>query len=549
MISAFRRTSSSRRWSVLPALLLVTVASCALTDKPSGSVPTAPPAGVPGANRASPVGNAGDGDSVRPAATESLVQDVATPGIDAETARVNQALDRRVPDLNLDGKPFAEVIEQFRQTSDLNIFVNWRALEAAGIDRNAPVTARLRNAKFVKVLRVILDEVGGDTVKLGYSVEDGTVTVTTEEDLNRNTLTKVYDIRDLLTDTPDHAPASDAAAAAQPAPTTQPREKLAEEIIALIQETVVPDAWRENGGSVGAIRELSGQLIITATPSMHDEIAKLLHMIRKARGVQVSVETRFITIDPAALDKALGEKLSSTMGKSGEPTVWQLSDEQVQAVLRAAQRSEHATLVTAPRITLFSGQRGYVNVSTQTAYVSGFNVFKQEGAETRYEPAIGINEAGIFHDVRATASADRRHATLTLKPRLSRLEALRTMPYMDSKDLTIQVPEMIVHELQATLSIPDRGTALIGGFTESATQATAQITTNALTANVGDGTIHLNDANRTKVQIPADGKVTVEGDPIRVTRGAEPTTRPASQNLYVLVKPTLIITKPEEQTR
>jgi len=315
----------------------------------------------------------------------------------------------------------------------------------------------------------------------------------------------------------------------------------------LIQETVVPDAWREAGGSVGAIRELSGQLIIIATPQMHEQIAKLLHLIRESRGVQVSVETRFITIDPATLDKALGEKLGNTMGKSGKPTVWQLTDDEVQAVLRSVQREGNSSMVTAPRITLLSGQRGYVIVSTQSAYVSGFTAFKKDDGEMRYEPTIKIAETGISLDVRAVSSADRRQAVLTLKPKLSRLAALRTVPYMDVKDLTIQVPESIVHELQTTLSIPDRGTALIGGFTETASQGIASITPNSTTADVRGAEIHVNDAAGTKVHIPEGGKVSIQGDPIRISHGAGPATRATSQNLYLLVKPTLVIAKSGDQ--
>ena len=31
----------------------------------------------------------------------------------------------------------------------------------------------------------------------------------------------------------------------------------------LIQDTVASDTWKDNGGSVGSVRELSGQLIVT----------------------------------------------------------------------------------------------------------------------------------------------------------------------------------------------------------------------------------------------------------------------------------------------
>jgi beta-lactamase regulating signal transducer with metallopeptidase domain len=547
MISAFRRSSSSsssRRWSVLPAVLLVGVASCALTDKASSEGPATQPSATAAADDLAPATfERKNAVESRPEGTQSSPP--AAAAVDVSTARASRALDRRIADLNLDAKPFSDVIEQLRGDSDLDIFVNWRALEAAGIDRAAPVTARLRNAKFSKVLQVVLDEVGGDTIKMGYSIDDGVLTITTAEDLNRNTLTKIYDIRDLIAEVPDYAPPGEPKAEPKPRPTTEPEQSLTEQIVTLIQETVEPDAWRDQGGSVASIRELSGQFIITATPQMHEQIVNLLHQLREARGVQVSVEARFIAITPALLDKALGGKLRGTLAKSSEATVWQLTDAQVDAVLREAQQAENSTLLTAPRITLFNGQRAHVTVSTETAYVSGFTIFKKEGGETRYEPKIGTAQSGILLDVRATASADRRQAVLTLKPKLSRLVALRVAPYMDAKDLSIQVPEFVVHELQTTLSIPDRGTALIGGFTVSDAAKT-------LTATVDADQILLEDGvAQTKVQVPDGGKVLLQ--PIRPA-GKQHNELPQSvvpelrggQTLYLLVKPTVIVTEPPQ---
>jgi beta-lactamase regulating signal transducer with metallopeptidase domain len=596
MISAFRRGASSRssRWSVLPAVLLVGVASCALTDKVSSDAgATTRPARADATEmnqlteRARRLVDQGRYDealvtidrlheldpsnewavgirplikdrsqlegqrrhrdefdrefskSLAPAATAA-----DAPSVDAQTQRVNAALDARVAELNFDAKPFTDVIDQLRDVSKQDIFVNWRALEAAGIDRQAPVTARLRNAKVAKALRVVLDEVGGGTVKLGYEIDDGVVTITTDEDLNKNTLTKVYDIRDLTIEIPEWAPAGEVAARPKPQPSTQPGPTLTEQIISLIQETVVPDAWRDAGGTVGAIRELSGQLIITATPQMHEDICKLLAMLREGHGMQVTVETRFFAADAAALDKALGGMLRGTIGKSGEATVWQLTDDQV----RAIQANPGSTVVTAPRITLFNGQRGFVTISNETPYVSGFTVFKKEAGETRYEPKVDKVLSGVVLDVRATASADRKQAVITLKPKLSRLDALVPTPYMGAKDMFIQVPQVVVHELQTTFSVADRGTALIGGFT-----VVGESQGSGPTAHVeGDAIVVREGAVRTKVQIPEGGKLLLRGD-VPATGPAQADGLPRSfipklrdnENLFLLVKPTLIIARPE----
>jgi hypothetical protein len=446
----------------------------------------------------------------------------------AADAAARATLDRKIPEFKVDNVAFTDVVDALRDLTSANIFVNWRALESEGIDRQAPVTTRLRDVKFAKALNVVLEEVGGGNVKLGYVVDDGVITISTQEDLAKNTLTRVYDIRELLADVPDYIPEPEA----KPAPATQPQSNKVEQITSLIQETVEPELWRDNGGKIAAIRELSGQLIITATPEMHEQIAQLLIQLREGRGIQVVVEARFIAMEPGALGKALGERLKKKLGQSGGASAWQLDDDEVQAVLKASQQSQEATILTAPRVTLFSGQRAFVNVSTQTAYVSGFTAIKRENGEMRYESKVDTASSGILLDVRATASADREAATLTLKPRLSRLMSLVPVPYPGVKDLFVQVPQLSVHELQTTLSLPNHATALIGGFTESVT--------------VGPGSGDPSTV-KTTVAIPDGGTLLLDGKPATQPAAAKlDLTISPNQNFYLLVKPTLVIPQVEK---
>jgi len=187
--------------------------------------------------------------------------------------------------------------------------------------------------------------------------------------------------------------------------------------------------------------------------------------------------------------------------------------------------------ITAPRVTLFSGQRAYVNVSTQTPYVSGFTAIKREGGEMRYESKVDSASSGVMLDVRATASADRQSATLTLKPRVSRLMSLVPMQYPGAKDLFVQVPQLSVHELQTTLSLPNHATALIGGFTESVTVGPS-----------GEPS-----AVKTTVAIPDGGTLLPGGKPATQPMAAKGDWAvPPNQNLYLLVRPTLVLPESEK---
>lgn len=240
-----------------------------------------------------------------------------------EEARIEELLSRRLPDVRFTDVPFRDVVEYLVDTTQANIFVNWPALEGAGVDPNAPVSLRLRNVPFSKVLRSVLDIVGGGVVNLGYTVEEGVITVSTGEELARNTQTKIYLIRDLLVvpeDFSENAPNLDISSTTQTggggrtsvftgggtinnADREQEREELIEQIVTLITETIASDTWRDNGGLIGSIQPLDDQLIVTQTPEVHRQIDSLFAQLRELRAVQVNIEARFITVQRNFLEE------------------------------------------------------------------------------------------------------------------------------------------------------------------------------------------------------------------------------------------------------
>ncbi|MGH7215040.1 MAG: type II secretion system protein GspD, partial [Tepidisphaeraceae bacterium] len=313
------------------------------------------------------------------------------------------------------------------------------------------------------------------------------------------------------------------------------REELVEQITTLIIETIAPDSWRDSGGSVGSLRELSGQLIVTQTPENHRELQGLLGQLRETRAIQVTVEARFLTVQRNFLEDVgfdmdflfnidgnisnriggldLGGNVipGSPIGVNQNTSTFTLNpttglpgsigsnpasnlsglnvsggfldDFQVTFLLRATQANQTSTLLTAPRVTLFNGQRAYVVVATETAYVSDLTPVVAEGFGL-FDPEVDILQSGVSLDVQATVSADRKYVTLTLRPTLSTLIALipfsisnvipgaipgtggvgvSTAPSISSG--IIQQPILQITEVQTTVSVPDGGTILLGGQT------------------------------------------------------------------------------------
>ncbi len=193
-----------------------------------------------------------------------------------------------------------------------------------------------------------------------------------------------------------------------------------------------------------------------------------------------------------------------------------LDDVEVTLLLRASRAHRKAISLSAPRITFFNGQQAFVAIFTEQTYVSNLNV--QPGAQGA-DPEIDEVASGVLLQVQGTISADRRYVTLTLQPRVQRADISRretiqqpavgdiavgpglfpampeaihegpggddfamvpgppppppngnnnndndvdpTSPFVLDNQITL--PTVEVTELGTTVSVPDRGTLLLGG--------------------------------------------------------------------------------------
>jgi len=228
---------------------------------------------------------------------------------------VRRKLREPLAEINFQDTPLEMALNQLRSLNDINIQVNWNALEFAGIDRDTAVTARLRNISLEKALQVILDDaeaVGGGGIQLGYVLDEGVLTISTEEDLQQKQITKVYDIRDLLVNVPqftepttfDLGEAGDEGGGVSGEDIFGDQEQqagaeqdvdLQSRILEIISNVVAPDTWIQAGG-LGSLDAMRGMLIVTNSPTVHREMVALLQKLREPRAIQIAVEARFISV-------------------------------------------------------------------------------------------------------------------------------------------------------------------------------------------------------------------------------------------------------------
>ena len=479
---------------------------------------------------------------------------------------MRQRLGQKIPRLNFNDIPLEGVIDFLRQTFGANIYVNWNSLRQVGVEPSARVNLSLQDVTFEKALDLILNNVATPAGQLAWVLDEGVVTISTRDELVQRTVTQVYDIRDLVVRVPNfRAPRvsteSDSGGGGNRGGSTggsflandtesgdtgnadniPSKSEIITNIVETIALTIDPDSWRAplGGGTVGSIKELHSQLVVTTTRENHQKIMELLAKLREARAIQISIEARFISVQSGFLENIgldldmffnIGSQLGSgsvidpwtgavvptTAGTSGWGTappgnnhltpipVRQnsfgftdmigtstgitdgigtratadamtlggtfLDDIQVDFLIRATQAHQSTRSLTAPRLTLFNGQRANISVGNVQYYVSDLDPVVADNA-TLYDTIISNIRTGTVLDVEATVSADRRYVTLTLQPRVTALNGFTTyfvIPTGAAGGVAtgigqIQLPNRTEQVVQTTVSVPDGGTLLLGG--------------------------------------------------------------------------------------
>lgn len=148
---------------------------------------------------------------------------------------------------------------------------------------------------------------------------------------------------------------------------------------------------------------------------------------------------------------------------------------QVNAILRAEQEEARRKIVHAPVITAANRQRVHVSVVTQRAYIADYELSSGGTGLTVAEvadPIIETFQEGVVLDVRPTISADRKYITLDVRPTLATLvggsfrQIAVNLGTVSSAaiNVNIEVPQIVLQEAFTSVTLPDGGTALLGGF-------------------------------------------------------------------------------------
>jgi len=322
----------------------------------------------------------------------------------------------------------------------------------------------------------------------------------------------------------------------------------------LIQQTIAPDAWQpiqqmqlgvgpgaQQAGPAGVTGEEEYEpgsgtiefyqnkyMVVRHTLEVHRQIEELLNQMRKSLGEQVSIEAMFLVVgenflEDIGLDMDIiydpGQKLKDrididqTSYNWAAPTATKvpgslaasaiaavitggygnvfLDDLQVDFVIRATQAHRDSKILTAPKVTVLSGETASLQVQTETVYALppdiGATTFGGGfGGGFAGASQVSQNFSSIFTGPTLTVtpiiSQDKKHVLLNVTTQLQDLLGFETYAVevpmgTEGGEVTVQeysvdLPKTEWSSVQTRVSVPDGGTLLLGGLKITAEEET-----------------------------------------------------------------------------
>ena len=396
----------------------------------------------------------------------------------------------------------------------------------------------LNNLPLSNVLNFLLRNAGDG---VGYVIREGAVVIAEdEEQLQEPKYLRFYEISDLVNKRPDFpaddlaldemSGSSDVDAAADIAFGDEDEGEVAgdvyekDELLSLIARELNAGGEAEGEEEVEGIRiHPGGKLMALTTLQNHIKLAKILERFRKATGMMVTVESRFLDIQDnflesiginvgngganflpntipdidgegtalspgyeftdaagemnlrvasiGALSNPLGSQvnpfnLSGTGGGAYQVNAINPDRFVLEALLTGVAKDQEIRRLNSPRVTAFNTQTAHTLVVNQAAYIQDLEV-NQTGVVPVINPVIGVLNTGSILEVRPTISFDRKYVVLEIQPTLAE-QIGQDVAVLNlsggNTTVPVQLPIVSVTKIKTTVNVPDGGTVLLGGL-------------------------------------------------------------------------------------
>jgi type II secretory pathway component GspD/PulD (secretin) len=170
-----------------------------------------------------------------------------------------------------------------------------------------------------------------------------------------------------------------------------------EELVTLIKETVDPESWRDNGGSVGSARILHSMLIVTQTEENQQALGELLSQLRESTQRAVRVRASWITVTNTT-DQFIDRK-PAAQPLPGSAPVFPLVD------LAGLVRAQADAIRYRGEIVCFNRQTVHIAAGRGRSVVTGVNPVVGTSV-VGYDPTVEYVRSGAMLQVTPTISGD-----------------------------------------------------------------------------------------------------------------------------------------------
>ncbi|MEC9348764.1 MAG: hypothetical protein VX387_03505 [Planctomycetota bacterium] len=428
--------------------------------------------------------------------------------------------------------PLREALSDLQGLTGVNFFI-----QSTDIGDTEVQLETLNNLPLSNVLAFLLKNAGDG---VGYVIREGAVVIAEdEEQLQEPKYLRFYEISDLVDKRPDFpaddlaleemAGQSDVDAAADIAFGDDEEESVGDvyekdELLSLIARELNAGGEAEGEEEVEGIRiHPGGKLMALTTLQNHIKLAKILERFRKATGMMVTVESRFLDIQDnflesiginignaqanflpntipdidgngtalnpgyeftdaggemnlrvasiGALSNPLGSQvnpfnLSGTGGGTYQVNAINPDRFVLEALLTGVAKDQEIRRLNSPRVTAFNTQTAHTLVVNQAAYIQDLEV-NQTGVIPVINPVIGVLNTGSILEVRPTISFDRKYVVLEIQPTLAeQIGESQALLNLSGGFTTVpvQLPVVSVTKIKTTVNVPDGGTVLLGGL-------------------------------------------------------------------------------------
>ena len=246
------------------------------------------------------------------------------------------------------------------------------------------------------------------------------------------------------------------------------RQEATDSVTKLLEDNVSPESWKDNGGTIGSLRELHGLLVVTQTPENQQKITVLLRQLAESHATMVRVTADWLLIGPADLQKLI----KPPAGPDKRESAIQEIDPAALRNLPEKTRHFHAETLS------FSGQTVHVvsgrvrSVVTSATPVVGTDV-------VAYSPEVAGVGGGIALQVTPRIDSDGQSAVVTLYSTFNDPdESGSLLPIVQGTSATtrpagaggqatgsFQPLNTVLQEMRTTVRLPLATPVLVGGMT------------------------------------------------------------------------------------